>query len=64
MFLELEVDRLCHQPATAALDPRRTLRRWNLKGYARAEIDTMVSKGVLYAEPAVDEIRREGATYV
>jgi hypothetical protein len=33
------------------------LRRWNLKGYARAEIDTMVSEGVLYAEPAVDEIK-------
>jgi hypothetical protein len=28
-----------------------------LKGYARAEIDTMVSEGVLYAEPAVDEIK-------
>jgi hypothetical protein len=27
-----------------------------LKGYAGAEIDTMVSEGVLYAEPAVDEI--------
>jgi len=28
-----------------------------LKGYAGAEIDTMVSEGVLYAEPAVDEIK-------
>jgi hypothetical protein len=26
-------------------------------GYARAEIDTMVSEGVLYAEPAVDEMK-------
>jgi len=25
--------------------------------YARAEIDTMVSEGVLYAEPAVDEMK-------
>jgi hypothetical protein len=28
-----------------------------LKGYAGAEIDTMVSEGVLYAEPAVGEIK-------
>jgi hypothetical protein len=28
-----------------------------LKGYAGAEIDTMVGEGVLYAEPAVDEIK-------
>jgi hypothetical protein len=28
-----------------------------LKGYACAEIDTMVSEGVLYAEPAVDEMK-------
>jgi hypothetical protein len=28
-----------------------------LKGYAGAEIDTMVSEGVLYAEPAVDEMK-------
>jgi len=28
-----------------------------LKGYAGAEIDTMVIEGLLYAKPAVDEIK-------
>jgi hypothetical protein len=28
-----------------------------LEGCARAEIDTMVSEGWLYAEPAVDEMK-------
>ena len=28
-----------------------------MKTYAGAESDTMVSEGVLYAEPAVDEIK-------
>jgi hypothetical protein len=28
-----------------------------LEGCARAEIDTMISEGLLYAEPAVDEMK-------